>query len=260
MKLYTVSSLSGMQRFAENSGLYYVPGDLALTEDFQINKSVEARGFIISKQSIRCSFSMESGWNMESGGSIVTGGSIKSHRSILATESMESGGSMEARGDMRAGWSMKSGGSMRSGWNMESGASMESGWFMESGGSMTAGGDMTAGWSIESGKSIESGGSIVSDQFVHSMRYDIKAKSIKTRLLPHWRQYYADLPIMGKYRELILDTEMCWDDIRKAIIDGGDAQRIYDWDGWHWIIRGQIGCFLGLIESFSPPERRQNVL
>ncbi|MDY6957614.1 MAG: hypothetical protein SVK08_00520 [Halobacteriota archaeon] len=162
MKTYTVKTPDDLRQF-EDYGKYYVPGNLELVGEFEIDKSVGVRGCIITNASILCRRSVE------------------------------------------------------------------------------------AGWFVKAGSFVEAG------EYVHSMSYDIRAKEIITHTLPYWREYYADMPVLKKYRKLILDGNTCWDDIREAIIDGGDAQRIYELDGWHWIIRGQIGCYLGLIDSFAPP-------
>jgi len=111
-------------------------------------------------------------------------------------------------------------------------------------GHLRASGCIEAGWGIEAGEGIEAGGGIVG-QYVFSFFFDVRAKTIKTTKLPFWRQYYADMPPMKKYREAILDERNCWDTL-KAMITPAEAQKICKWNGWHWIVRAQLEMFLCL--------------
>ena len=115
---------------------------------------------------------------------------------------------------------------------------------IEAGWGIKAGRGIEAGGGIEAGEGIKAGGGIVG-QYVFSFFFDVRAKTIKTTKLPFWRQYYADMPPMKKYREAILDERNCWDTL-KAMITPAEAQKICKWNGWHWIVRAQLEMFLGL--------------
>ena len=107
--------------------------------------------------------------------------------------------------------------------------------------------------SIEAGSSIEARGYIEAGRYIKAGGYDIAATSISTKTLPYWRKYYADMPPLKKWRDKILDNNNCWHDL-KLLPTKAEAKKICAWDGWHWIIRGQLECFFGLRESFSPPQ------
>ena len=94
-------------------------------------------------------------------------------------------------------------------------------------------------WAIEAGGSIKAGGSIFSFQF------SISAKFIVSKTLPFWRKYWAEMPPMKKWRDLILNESKCWDDYRKAVTKR-EAKKICAWDGWHPILRAQLEMFFGL--------------
>ena len=112
-----------------------------------------------------------------------------------------------------------------------------------------------AGWYIEAGGSIEAGRSIKAGEHVFTFRFRVRAKSITTNLLPFWRNYWAEMPPLKKWRKLILDESRCWDDYRKAI-SKAEAKKICAWNGWHWLIRAHLEMFFGLKDSVVPPEEK----
>ena len=123
-------------------------------------------------------------------------------------------------------------------------------------GDLTAGCDILAGNNIEvignisAGGPISSGGlmaceAIESGEYVFSFPYRIHAKSIKTKTLPFWREYWADAPPLKKWRKDILAPRRCWDDLRK-LPPKAEAEKICRWGGWHWISRAQLEMFFGL--------------
>ena len=57
---------------------------------------------------------------------------------------------------------------------------------------------------------------------------------------------------MKKWRKEILDENNCWNDLKK-LPNKEEIIEICTWEGWHWIIRGQLECFFGLKESFMSP-------
>ena len=107
--------------------------------------------------------------------------------------------------------------------------------------SIEAGGYIEAGGSIEAGGYIEAGGSIF------SFLFEINCESLRTKLLPFWRNYWAEMPPMKEWKEQIL-SDMCWDDLRK-LPTKEEAKEICAWEGWHWILRVQLEMFFGLKEK-----------
>jgi len=119
------------------------------------------------------------------------------------------------------------------------------GWSIEAGEYIKAGGSIEAGGYIKAGEYIEAG------EYIFSYIFLISAKLISTKKLPFWREFYSEMPPLKKWKYKIL-SDLCWDDL-KYIPTADEAKQICSWDGWHWIIRGQLECFFGLKKSFKPP-------
>ena len=102
--------------------------------------------------------------------------------------------------------------------------------------------------SIEGWLAIEAGG------FIFSFIFEVSAELIKTRTLPFWRKYYAEIPVLKKFREQILNDNFCWRDLRDLPTEI-EKKEICSWDGWHWMLRGQLECFFNLKKRFSPPQK-----
>ena len=108
-----------------------------------------------------------------------------------------------------------------------------------------------AGLSIEAGGYIKAGGYIEAGGYIFSFQFDISAKWISTKILPFWRKYWAESPLLKKWKDRILDDEFCWDDLRGLTTEKESAE-ICSWEGWHWILRGQLECFFELKDRFEP--------
>lgn len=80
---------------------------------------------------------------------------------------------------------------------------------------------------------------------IWSNKNNIKCKSLKTRTLPFYREYYAGLKLLKKYKRLIMTTRNCWDEIRQGI-EEEDIKEICEWEGWHPLIKCQVEMFLGV--------------
>ena len=127
---------------------------------------------------------------------------------------------------------------------------------------------LKAGWSIEAGGSIEAGRWIEADEWIEagewikagwwifSFMFDISAKSISTKKLPFWRKYWEKMPPLKNFKKQILDDKFCWDNL-KVLPTQKEKEEIVAWDGWHWILRGQLECFLELKTSFQPPKEKK---
>ena len=106
---------------------------------------------------------------------------------------------------------------------------------------------------IKAGGGIKAGGWIEAGGGIFSFTFEISAKWISSKILPFWRQYWAEMPPLKKWRKDILNHNNCWDKLR-GLPTKDEALEICQWDGWHWILRGQLGCFFGLIDKFEPPK------
>ena len=122
---------------------------------------------------------------------------------------------------------------------------------LSAGRSITAGGSITAGTSIEARGYIMAGGSITAGGYIFSFIFFVRAKAISTHTLPFWRDYWAEMLPLKKWRQEILSGK-CWDDYRK-MISKAEAKKICAWPGWHWLLRAQLEMFFGLKDSVTPP-------
>jgi hypothetical protein len=108
-----------------------------------------------------------------------------------------------------------------------------------------AGGFIEAGRFIEAGCSIEARESIEAGGHIFSFTFFVYAKRISTRTLPFWRDYWAEMPPLKKWKDRILDESFCWTDYRKMLTKK-EAREVCAWDGWHWLLRAHLEMFFGL--------------
>jgi len=162
-------------------------------------------------------------------------------KSILCKKSLY----IKAVGSIEAGWSINAEGSINAG------VSIEAEGAIKAGGSIEAEGSIKAGGSIEAGGAIKAGGAINAGDYIFSFIFDIKCKSLKTKRLPFWRNYWSAMPPLKKYSNQILEENLCWNDLRE--LTKKDAKKICAWNGWHWILKAQLEMFFGLRNEVSPP-------
>jgi len=136
---------------------------------------------------------------------------------------------------------------------IKAGGGIKAGGWIEAGGGIKAGEWIEAGEWIKAGGAIKAGGGIEAGGGIFSFTFEISAKWISSKILPFWRQYWAEMPPLKKWRKDILNHNNCWDKLR-GLPTKDEALEICQWDGWHWILRGQLGCFFGLIDKFEPPK------
>jgi len=150
-------------------------------------------------------------------------------------------GNVKARGAIRAGGAIKAGGWIEAGEWIEAEGGIQAGGAIEAGEGIKAGGGIEAEGRIKAGDGIEAG-------YIFSYTFDISAKKIVTKHLPFWRNYWAEMPPLRKWRSEILDVYKCWDDYPKMLTKK-EKQEICAWDGWHWILKSQLEMYLGLKEE-----------
>ena len=173
---------------------------------------------------------------------ICTTGNVyfKTHAIV---KSIEAGGSIEAWGFIEAWGSIEAGGSIEA-WGF-----IDADRFIKTGGFIKTKGFIKARGSIEARRFIKAGGSIEAGEFVYSFTFEIACKSLMTRLLPFFRNFYAEMPPLKAYRNSILDTSKCWSDLRKEIAP--NANEVCAWEGWHPIVKAQLKMFFGLKKSVT---------
>ena len=115
-------------------------------------------------------------------------------------------------------------------------------WSIKAGGYIKASGYIEAGWYIEAGGYIEAG------WYILSLTFNIACTRLSTKLLPFWRNFWANMSPLSKWRNEILDENNCWDNL-KRIPTKNEAMEICGWDGWHPILRVQLEMFFGLKKS-----------
>ena len=109
-----------------------------------------------------------------------------------------------------------------------------------------------AGYHIKAGGSIEAGSYIKAGSYVFSFIFKIKCKYIITTILPFHRNYYAQIPVLKKFKKEILDENQCWNSLRK--LTKSEANKILKWNGWHPIIKVQLKMFWGLVDRVDGSE------
>lgn len=139
-------------------------------------------------------------------------------------------------------------------WFTRVSGSIESGLYIEAGDRLEAGKNIKAVGPIKANARIKTGKNIETEACVFSYMFEIQAKRISTNLLPLWRSFWAEMFPLGKWKEQILNDNLCWQDLR-ALPTKKEQIEICSWEGWHWILRGQLECFFGIRKSFSPPRR-----
>ena len=223
-----------------NSGIYFA-GKATFKEKCTVHGGLKVR-HIESKKNltvinevevsddINISESIESGWYIRVGGSINVG------ENILAGKNTRHGG-------------------IESGWSIRAGGNIESNWDIEARGPIAAKGNIIAGRDVSSWATIEAGGHIEAGGCVHSYWFSILTQSLRTKTLPFYKDFWADMPPLRRWREKILktDNEYCpsyLEDL-KRLVTKSEAMEICSWDGWHWILRAHLEMFFGLKDEYE---------
>ena len=189
--------------------------------------------------------------------SVVAHGSIEADMGIAASENVETSGSIvttegsiTAGGFIRADRHIKAGGFIRANRHIKAGGFIETSEYVAAGGDIIANKYIVTGEYIKADESIKTGW--IEADWIFSFDNNVSAETISTDHLPAWRKFWAEMPPLRRWREQILDESICWNDF-KAIPEN-EAREICAWEGWHWILRGQLECFFGFKHSFQPPK------
>jgi hypothetical protein len=190
----------------------FINGNLVAKCNLKVNSPLlEVRGYIKTDGSIKANLSIKAGGFIKAAKSIIAGGSIKADLFI------------KAGGDIKAGLYIKA----------------DLYLFIKADLFIKVGGDIEAGGPIKAGGSIEVNG------YIYSSTFDISCKHFKTKTLPFWRGYWAEMPPLQKWKKEILDYNYCWNDLRN-LPTKSEKIEICGWEGWHWILKGHLECFFGL--------------
>ena len=178
---------------------------------------------------------------------MARGGDIDVAGSIDVKGFLYSSGSITVGGDIKAGSSIIAHG------NLKAGGAIDAGEHIAADEDIEASESIKADEPIKAGGHISAGGNISTDGYVFSFDHQISARSIATKGLPAWRKFWAEMPPLRKWREEILNLDLCWKDY-KLLLTQKEARKVCAWGGWNWILRGQLECFFGFEESFKPPK------
>lgn len=262
-------------------------GALVVGKSIKVDMFIEANGPIEAGRSIEADWYIATSGSVRAGGEIRTDGSMDVGGTIIADESIISNGFVRAGGSIEAGWDIRSGGFIEGGSFVNAGNyifAMND--YINARYSISAGKSINIGKYIKVGEPITGlptstlvtptiwvGGNINVDGpiwvgdgdinvggYIYPSCGSITAKTISTKQIPfgrdYGRNYWAYMPPLEKWREKILDKNNGWNDLRE-MISPDEAKEIVKWDGWHWLLRGQLECFFGLKELFPPPQEEK---
>jgi cytoskeletal protein CcmA (bactofilin family) len=213
-------------------------------------------------QSVTFSKNMEFNGTLEVDGDLtcsrlVVHGNLTVSGSVLATF-LQVGGNVTAGRSIEAGVLLRAAGDVTAGQdisarNIEVGKTITSSRsIIANGGGIVAGHAITAGRAVEAKQLIHCGGAIQAGSWVMCPALDIKCTELRNRLLPFGREFWANLPMLAKWREQILDPKMPWLDIRR-LATPQEARKIAETPFGHWSLEGQLRVFLGAQGKVDPP-------
>lgn len=177
--------------------------------------------------------------------------SIEVKQSIIADGFIIGGGSIKTQGFIRSGGLLEVGGSINVG------EFVKADWNIKVVRWLIVKKSITSEGFIEVAGPIAAGDFIKTSKHVLSLSFDIRTLEIATKTLPFWRKFWAEMPPLRKFRSAIL-SNTCWEELRD-LPTLEEKKEICAWDGWHWLLRGQLECFLGLRDSFCPPVQERKV-
>jgi hypothetical protein len=156
--------------------------------------------------------------DIETLGSIDVSGSIRRCESLKAMLYIEACGYIGANGSIEAGEYIKAGGSIDSDMYIYAGGFIRSGMWITARGQIIAGGLIAAT-------------TVQTSEYVLSCEFRIEANEIWTKTLPFGRSF--------------------WDEMQPEIYL--ERPKTVLMDGWHWILKGHMECFLNIKDFFQPP-------
>ena len=161
---------------------------------------------------------------------------VVSEVDIETLESIDAGGSIRTAGSLKAMLYIAADNYIIARRCIESGEFIGAGGVIESDQHILAGGFLRSESNIRAIGPITAGGFIAAQviqtqAYVLSYEFRIEAQEIWTKTLPFGRSF--------------------WDEMQPEIYL--ERPRTVLMDGWHWILKGHMECFLGMKKFFQPP-------
>ena len=222
-------------------GVLLLPSSSRFRFPIDVPWGVNIAGHLVLDKQARFGGDLTVRGHVEAFRSLAVGGTLTVSGGLFAIGSVSAGGSIEARigivtqGVIGAGANIVTQGDLQSDAAIEAKTSIE------------------AGKDIRATHSIRAGGSITAAS-VLSLDFDVACTELVTQTLPLGRSFWAALPALERYRDAILDTKNCWDELR-ALPAEGDRQGIAS-APLHWTLQAQLSNFLGLTTSVMAPEEK----
>ena len=222
------------------------------------NDAVEIKYPVRTTESIKAAKSLTMHNPIEVGGSITSYHTIEANASILVGGYIRSGDSISVRGCIDSRHLIMSQGSIEAGYYIKSLDSIVAKKSIKSGNnisgySIISGGAITANGWITAHNLIEADGAVQTEHFAFSFNHAIVCETLRTKLLPYNRNYWAEMKPLRRWRADILNTDNCWEKLR-ALFTTADAREICAWDGWHPILRAHLEMFFNLRTEVSGEE------
>jgi cytoskeletal protein CcmA (bactofilin family) len=215
------------------------PQSVTFSKNMEFNESLEVNG------DLKCTRLIVHGDLTVSGSVMATflqvEGNVTAGRSIEAGLLLRVGGDVTAAQDISAR-------------NIEVGKTIVSKRsIIANGGAIVVGHGITAGRAVEAKQLIHCGGPIQAGSWVMCPSLNIKCSELRNRLLPFGREFWANLPMLTKWRDKILDPKMPWLEIRRLPTQQ-EARKIAETPFGHWSLEGQLRVFLGAQGKVDPPD------
>ncbi|WP_137180208.1 DUF342 domain-containing protein [Roseomonas sp. AR75] len=207
--------------------------DMQVDGDLTVDGNLTGRGIVVTGD-------VTVTGDLHARGSVQAGGRIKVGKSLGAGLLLRAGGDVSAQRGIQAG-------------RIESGGGLRAGADIAATGAILACGGIAAGGSVEAGAAIMAGEGIRATGSVFTPSFAIDCQRLATRQLPFGREYWAALPMLAPWRERILDTALCWDELR-AMFSPADIETLCATRFGHWSLEAQFRMFLGAESAVVPPE------
>ncbi len=184
--------------------------------------------------------------------------------SVLAERSLHVGGNVSVGQDLDSGLLLRARGDVSAGGDVTA-ANLQVDGTVKAQGNITAQetifvrNDLDASGSIQAAFIIHAGGAIRAAGWVKCPNFEIYCQSLRTKLLPLGRGFWASLPILAKWRDDILDAGKSFEDLRK-LLTPEECQELANTRFGHWTLEGQLRMFLCVEDQVEAPSEARRPL
>jgi hypothetical protein len=185
-------------------------------------------------------------------GDITVAGDLHARHAVQAGGGIKVGKTLDAGLLIRAGGDVTANRGIRAG-RIEVGGTLRAGADIRSSGAIEAAGGIAAGGAVEAVARIAAGEGIRATGWVFTPAFAIDCQRLATRQLPLGREYWAALPMLAPWRARILDTALCWDELR-AMFTPAEIETLCATPFGHWSLEAQLRMFLGKESAVVPPD------